>query len=227
MSQCREVLNRDGHLDTYFRVYKVDNRATRGDGDFVMPTTVGEQAGKRTLPSEEQALVDEFAAMMRRHRDQHPGDLARLLNLAYVFSIGTGASREDKLARAQLRGLQARQQLADAEGGSLSSEEVARLLGISKTAVLKRLTRGRLLAWREERLQAARFPRWQFDEQGQVLAGLEATLEILNRDAHLNPWGKILFFLREKGSLGGRRPLDLLREGKSKELCLSARAYAD
>jgi hypothetical protein len=34
----------------------------------------------------------------------------------------------------------------------------------------------RLLAWREERLQAARFPRCQFDEHGRVLDGLEDAL---------------------------------------------------
>ena len=100
-----------------------------------------------------------------------------MLNVAFDLSIGAGESREDKLARAVVRGLEARQQLAEAEGGSLSSEEAARLLRISKTAVLKRLAAGRLLAWREERLQAARFPRWQFDEHGQVLAGLEDVLD--------------------------------------------------
>ena len=113
------------------------------------------------------------------------------------------------------------------KGAACRSEDVARLLRISKTAVFKRLAAGRLLAWREERLQAARFPRWQFDEHGQVLAGLEDTLEILNQDERLDAWGKILFFLQEKGSLGDRRPLDLLREGKLKEVCLAAHAYAE
>jgi hypothetical protein len=104
---------------------------------------------------------------------------------------------------------------------------VARLLQISKTAVLKRLAGGRLLAWREERLQAARFPRWQFDAHGQVVGGLEEALAILNQDERLDAWGKILFFLQEKPGLGGRRPLDLLREGRQKDVCLAARAYAE
>ena len=37
----------------------------------------------------------------------------------------------------------------------------------------------------------------------------------------------ILFFLQEKASLGGRRPLGLLREGKLKEARLAAHAYAE
>jgi len=153
--------------------------------------------------------------------------LAQLVEVAFEFTLGAGGSREDKLARAHVRGLGARQQLAETEGGSWSSEDVARLLQISKTAVLKRLAAGRLLAWREERLQAARFPRWQFDEHGHVLVGLEGVLEILSHDERLDVWGKILFFLQEKASLGRRRPLDLLREGKLKQVIVAAQAYAE
>ena len=117
--------------------------------------------------------------------------------------------------------------MAEAEGGSLSSEEVSRLLKISKTAVLKRLDAGRLLAWREVRLRAARFPRWQFDEHGEVLSGLEEVLAILNQDERLDAWGKILFFLKEGSGRAGGRPLDLLRQRKVKEAGLAAQAYAE
>jgi hypothetical protein len=192
-----------------------------------MATALETKSGKPRLASNEQAVVDELTEVIRKHQDQAPTTLARLVGLAFEFSLGAGQSREDRLARAYVRGLGARQQLAEAEGGSLSSEGVARCLQISKTAVLKRVAAGRLLAWREERLQAARFPRWQFDEHGHVLAGLEDVLEVLNQDERLDAWGKILFFLHEKPSLGGRRPLDWLREGKLKEVQLAAHAYAE
>jgi hypothetical protein len=192
-----------------------------------MATTLEKPGGRTKLPSNEQAVVDELSQVIRKHQDQAPTTLARLVGIAFEFTLGAGESREDKLARAHVRGLGARQRLAEAEGGSWSSEDAARLLQISKTAVLKRLAADRLLAWREERLQAARFPRWQFDEHGQVLAGLEEVLEILNQDERLDAWGKILFFLQEKPSLDGRRPLDLLRQGKLKEVCLAAQAYAE
>ena len=209
------------------KVYKVDNATSPRQGDIVMSTTLEKKGGKRKLPSNEQAMVDEFTGVIRKHRNEDPATLARLLNVAFDHSFGAGNTRESKLARAAIRGLEARQQLAEAEGGSLSSEDASRLLRISKTAVLKRLDAGRLLAWREERLQAARFPRWQFDEHGQVLAGLGEVLTILNQDEHLDAWGKILFFLQEKSGLGGRRPLDLLRGGRLKEVCLAAQAYAE
>jgi len=192
-----------------------------------MPTTLEKRSGKVKLPLDEKAMVDEFAGVIRKHRDEDPATLARLLNVAFEISLGARDSREAKLARAAVRGLEARQQLAEAEGGSLSSEDAARLLRISKTAVLKRLEAGRLLAWREERLQAARFPRWQFDQHGHVLAGMEDVLQILNQDERLDAWGKILFFLQEKRSLDGARRLDLLSAGELKKVCLAAQEYAE
>ncbi len=192
-----------------------------------MLKTLERRAAKAGLPAKEQAVVDEFTGIIRRHRDQSPTNLARLAHLAFDLSLGAKPSRQDKLAMALARGLETRQQIAEAEGGSLSSDEAAQLLGISKTAVLKRLEAGRLLAWREERLHAARFPRWQFDERGQVLACLEDVLEILNADPRLNAWGKILFFLQTKINLGDKRPLDLLREGKLEEVRLAAQTYAE
>jgi hypothetical protein len=192
-----------------------------------MTTLLEKNGGKRKLTARKQAVVEEFTNVIRKHKDQARGELAQLFAIAFVGALGKGESREDKLKRAYLRGLDARQQLAEAEGGSWGSEEVGRLLQISKTAVLKRLAAARLLAWREERLQALRFPQWQFDAHGRVLNGLEDVLEILNRDERLDDWGKILFFLQEKPSLRGRRPLDLLREGKLKEVSLAAQAYAE
>lgn len=187
---------------------------------------IAEQRSKK-LSSEEEKVVKELAGVLRRHRDQNLDTLARLVGVAFEKSIGGRDSREDKLARAKIRGLQAREDLATAEGGSLSSDEAARLLGISKTAVLKRVKAGHLLAWREERLQAARFPRWQFDQNGQVLRGLVEALNVLNENRRLDAWGKILFFLQEKAAFSGRRPLDLLREGEVNLACLAAQAYAE
>jgi hypothetical protein len=209
------------------KVNKVDNLSKTRQIVMVVPTTLEKRGGKTELPAKEQAVVDEFSVVIRKHRDQSPVTLAHLAQVAFGISIGGHGSRHDKLALALARGLEARQQLAEAEGGSLSSEEAARLLRISKTAVLKRLAAGRLLAWREERLQAARFPSWQFDEHGQVLEGLEEALAILNQDERLDAWGKVLFFLQQKSSLSDRRPLDLLRAGKMKELRLAAQAYVE
>jgi hypothetical protein len=222
------ALNAENHFPgTRKMVYKVDNPINLCEPACVMIATLERKGAKMKLTSSERAVVDELSQVIRKHPDQAPGTLARLVGLAFESSVGAGESREGRLARAHVRGLGARQQLAEAEGGSLSSEEVARLLEISKTAVLKRQAAGRLLAWREERLQAARFPRWQFNEHGQVLTGLAQVLEVLNQDERLDAWAKILFFLQEKPSLGNQRPLDLLRGGKLKDVLLAAQAYAE
>ena len=185
------------------------------------------RTAKMKLRAKEHAVVEEFAGVIRKHRDQGLVALARLARVAFELSVGARASRQDKLALALARGLEARQRLAEAEGGSLPSDEVARLLGISKRAVLKRLEAGRLLAWREARLRAARFPCWQFDRHGQTLAGLEAVLKVLSKGERLDAWAKILFFLQTKTSLGENRPLDLLREGKLESVRLAAAAYVE
>ena len=96
-----------------------------------------------------------------------------------------------------------RQQMAVEEGGSISSDEAAHF-GVSKTAVLKRCQKGRLLAWREERQGAVRFPIWQFRE-GRGLQGLEQALAVLNQGHRLDDWGNVLFFLHTSGRLNNRR----------------------
>ena len=209
------------------KVDKVDNQSRQAHPSSKMPATL--QRLDVELPSAEQAVVDDFSGVIRRHLNlnQDPTVLARLVGVAFKRTLGNPESRSDKRARAQVRGLEVRQQLAESEGGSLSSDEVARLLRISKTAVLKRLAAGRLLAWREERLQAARFPRWQFDDHGHVISGFEEVLEILNGNGRLDPWGKILFFLQSRNGPDSRRPLDQLREGQVKTVVQAAQAYAD
>ncbi len=208
-----------------FKVVKIDNLLLTEQVHSMSVTATGAVSSPVTP---EQMLIDEFSGIFRRQlrHNSDPSALIELVGKAFAQSIG-GDTRVDRLARARMRGLEVRQELATAEGGSFSSEEVARLLGISKTAVLKRYTSGRLLGWRVERLQAVRFPQWQFDARGQVLSGLEEVLKILNQNARLDAWGKVLFFLQKRIQPGELRPLDLLRKGQLTAVCPAAQAYAE
>src|ERR1043166_5994931 len=76
-----------------------------------------ERRGKVGLPARAQAVVDEFAGVIRRHREQNPADLARLAHVAFDLSLGARESRQAKLALGLARGREARQQLAEAQGG--------------------------------------------------------------------------------------------------------------
>lgn len=114
----------------------------------------------------------------------------------------------DPLADARLRGLEVRERIAQAEGGTLTVEQAARLLGISRQAVDKRRRAGRMLALPIGNHRYA-YPAWQFG-QGGVLAGLRETLDELDAG---DPWTRAAFFLGENAYLDGARPLDRLREG--------------
>ena len=137
------------------------------------------------------------------------------------------ASQPDsRLAAAIARGAPARRKLADDEGGSFSAQQAAQALGISKQAVLKRYQNGQLIAWRDERRNALRFPVWQFRDQ-KVLQGIEDTLQILNAGNRLDDFGRMSFFLSNHGFLGGKRPLDCLRRGEVTKVLQAASGYVE
>ena len=150
--------------------------------------------------------------------------LATLTVKAFRQEFPAEAQTDNRLANAIARGITARQKLVREEGGSLSAEEAAERLGISKPAILKRYQKGQLLAWREERQNAVRFPVWQFTED-KVLPGIEEVLQVLNASP-LDDFGKLLFFLSTFGFIGGKRPLDCLREGKVSQALQAAQGYA-
>lgn len=115
-------------------------------------------------------------------------------------------ARSEAWPPAGLRGALSRKQLLEAEGGTLSAEEMGELLGMSRQAVDKRRRAGRLFAV-EVGPRGLRYPAWQVHD-GDVLAGLEEVLTALTVEA---PLDRVAFFLTPSAALGGRRPLDLLR----------------
>jgi hypothetical protein len=124
-------------------------------------------------------------------------------------------------ARVLARGVLARKQLEQTEGGSLSSEQVADLLGLSKRQSVDYQRRERaLVAWRTS-AGKWRYPVWQFTERG-VLPGIRECLAVLPTDAG---FGAMLFFLSPRHSLQGRRPLDLLRAGQPQEAVAAAERH--
>jgi hypothetical protein len=129
-------------------------------------------------------------------------------------------------ADAIARGIPACRKLQTDEGGSISAEAAAAELGISKEAILKHYQKGLILAWREVRQKSLRFPVWQFRDH-KVLDGLEKTLKVLNTDNRLDDFARMFFFLATRGSLGGKRPLDCLREGEIAMVLGAAQGYVE
>jgi hypothetical protein len=129
---------------------------------------------------------------------------------------------DDPLRDARVRGLHLREQVLKAEGGTWSAEEVGQHLGISRQGVERRRREDRLLALPVGG-RAYRYPRWQFDSEG-VLPGFP---EILAAFALPGAWTRAAFFLGTNDLLGGRRPLDVLRQGQVGEVMAAAATYGE
>jgi hypothetical protein len=178
------------------------------------------------LSYEDQEFVANLIrALKARSARSSPVQLAQLAGMAFQKTF-TGGRREEKLANALARGLSVREKMAAEEGGSMSAEEAARQLGMTKQSVLNLYHTGKVLAWRTEKQGALRFPVWQFDGD-QRLPGLEKVMAQLNQAAMLDDWGKIGFFLQTNERFEGRRALDLLREGRVGDVLQAAQRYVE
>ncbi len=128
----------------------------------------------------------------------------------------------DPLARARTRGLVAQREMLGVEGLPMGVGEVAEHLHISRQAVDKRRQAGKLLAV-SMGSRSLLYPRWQFTETG-VMSGLEETLQTLA--AH-PPWACLRFFVSGSHRLGGKRPLDMLRQGRVEKVLKAAKAFGE
>jgi hypothetical protein len=180
----------------------------------------------KPLPPGDREIVDEFQAVLENSRKKAgPVKLAHLASIAFSAAFPS-TKKGNRLANAIARGLSARQQLIAEEGGSLSADEAAKEIGLSKTAILNRYHHGHIIGWREERQNAVRFPVWQFS-QHHVIPGIEQTLRVLNQEGRIDDWGRMLFFLQKNRRLNGRRPLDYLRENKIEPVLVAAQGYVE
>ncbi|CAN5760131.1 hypothetical protein BH23CHL2_BH23CHL2_06920 [soil metagenome] len=127
------------------------------------------------------------------------------------------------LAAAKLRGLRHREKLLNAEGGTLSSREVARILQISRQAVDKRRQAGRLIGLDTGRRGYA-YPAWQFDARHGALPGIETVLAALREH---DPWMQLSFMLNSNDHLNDRSPLEVLRDGELEPVRRAAQMFGE
>lgn len=180
---------------------------------------------ERKIVTDIRTVLRKLAASRLLSTATEPANLARLTDKAFRQEFPADKPN-NRLASAIARGIPARRKLTEDEGGSISAEQAAQVLGISKQAILKRYQKGQLLAWREERQNAVRFPVWQFNDR-KVLEGIEETLQVLNAGSRLDDFGRMLFFLSNQGFLGGKRPIDCLREGEVAKMLQAAQGYVE
>ncbi len=133
-------------------------------------------------------------------------------------------ARKSPVARARLRGIRRKREMLGAEGGCVGTAEAAEILGgISKQAVDKRRERRTILALPRGGGEYA-FPLWQFDEgtRDGLIPGLTGVLRSFSVE---NPWMRAEFMLAPNDRLGGKRPLDALRDGETDAAARAASTY--
>src|SRR3984893_1293002 len=153
------------------------------------------------------SLVNEIHELIEQKAPQGTSPLAILERAIDSFTPSKKVKTDAQKAKAILlaRGAIARKKLEDAEGGAISAEEVAQLLGLSRQGVDYLRKTKRMVAWR---LSGGKwhYPVWQFHD-GRVRPGISECLKELSSD---DPWSRMIFFLSPRESLSGRRPLDLI-----------------
>ncbi len=153
-----------------------------------------------------------------------PSDDAALATALSAPETVEALARDDPLAEARLRGIEARRRLLDAEGGTMGVEVVAKRLGLSRQAVDKRRLAGTLLALHVGK-RGYLYPSWQFDDRaGGLLHGLHRVLAAL---ADHDAWMQLAFLLNKNLRLGGGSPLAALRAGRVDEVVAAAEAYGE
>ncbi len=129
---------------------------------------------------------------------------------------------EDPLIAAKFRGLKRKQQMLEAAGGALTSEQVSEVLGISRQAVDKRRGSNQLLGLTQGR-RGYSYPSFQF-EDGKTITGLE---EVLGELKDLDPWMQMVFFTSPNERLEGKTPREQLRKELVNEVKAAARGYGE
>jgi hypothetical protein len=150
-------------------------------------------------------------------------DLELLITLLSDPGVLSDLKHLDPLAAARLRGLRAKEDILNAEGGCLTAQEAAVIARVTKAAISKARKEGRLIGLPVGQKSWV-FPRWQFIEPGGFLLGLK---EVTNELSHLSAWGQAMFLLEPNDRLSGHNPLYWMRRGKVDKVILAAHQHGE
>jgi hypothetical protein len=168
------------------------------------------------------SIANELPAQSVEELTASPTDFELLVNAVFAATINTELSEADPLIRAKLRGIEHRKRILEKLGGTLSAEQVAKLIGISRQSIDKRRSQNQLIGLTQGKRGYA-YPAFQF-EDGKTLDGLKEVLLALN--GH-DPWMQSIFFANGNDRLHGRTPLEALRQGETDAVVRAAEAYGE
>ena len=168
------------------------------------------------------SITNELSSQSVEELTASPTDFELLVNALSAASIAAESSDGDPLIRAKLRGIEHRKRIIEKLGGSLSVEQVSKLIGISRQAVDKRRSQNQVIGLTQGKRGYA-YPAFQF-EDGKTLDGLKEVLDALS--GH-DPWMQSIFFANGNDRLNHRTPLDALRQGETEAVVRAAEAYGE
>jgi hypothetical protein len=119
-----------------------------------------------------------------------------------------------------MRGQAAKLNILNQVGPMLGLQEAADLLGVTKQAVHKRLQSQSLFGIKYQ--EELRIPAWQIRD-AEVVPGIAGVLKSLDT----TDWGKLLFLHTENMQLQGRKPKDLILEGKGESVAQLALQFGE
>ena len=147
--------------------------------------------------------------------------LFRSLQDAVAIGAEITPDAPDPLTQALLRGSEMKREMLKAEGGALSAQQLAAHLGITPQGLGRKRDRDHLF-WLEIG-EGYVYPAFQIGKNG-LLSGIREVLAAFEVD---DPWMRVQFMLTGERRLDGRRPIDVLREGKVEEVVRAASAYGE
>lgn len=147
--------------------------------------------------------------------------LFRSLRDAAAIGAEIEPDRPDPLTEVYLRGSEMKRDMLKAEGGALSAGQLAAHLGITPQGLGRKRERGQVF-WLDVG-DGYVYPAFQVGGNG-LLPGIREVLAAFSID---DPWMRVNFMLTGDQRLGGRRPVDLLREGRIDDVVTAARGYGE
>ena len=169
----------------------------------------------------EVAIVSQKPSTVKKIRDRFKGNLRTVLTINAAAFSASSSKRETAINRAAyapdarslaiLEGVRMAQEDLREAGGAYDLDQVRTLMhGVSRQAVDKRVQEGSLLAVPGPSNRRS-YPTLQFNSDGTVVDGLKAVSEALPTR---NPWTILNFLAQPDDRLSGRKPIDVLKEGK-------------
>lgn len=151
-----------------------------------------------------------------------PSDLQAILQFLEEPAVIEELSRVDPLAKARVRGIFRKAELYEAEGGCVSAEEAAKLVGVTRQAIHAARQRGDVFALPRGQ-DGWTYPVWQFAD-GHYLEGLAPILQALKNDG---PFVQASFLLSRHALLNGETPLACLKKGQRDIVQKAAEAFGN